>query len=256
MPVYKYFGHPARFHGKPLMHLLTNLKEFGRGRIISRTSWDVDVTSGPSFYRVLWAQPLMDKETVEGRVVAEMVRKGVRYQEPVDLANIAPVPDFKLVARDQESEFCQWEKLRDFSTDVDFVTEPKNFTLPPLLKLLMERNLSERGESGNESGNSFFLPHYKTYTVKDKEVIKLPGEEKERIVKHQETVTKCEGVASYQYRDLDVETNYRDILSQLPDEPPYPQPAVGMRLYKIPVSDKFEKFKEEIRTDEHNTFFP
>jgi len=249
MPVHKYFGHPARYHGKPLMHLLTNLKEFGRGRIISRTSWDSDITSGPSFYRVLWAQPLMDKETVEGRVVAEMVRKGVRYQEPVDLANIASVPDFRLVARDQEPEFCQWEKLRDFTTDVDFVTEPKYFTLPPLLKLLMERNLSERGESRDE--NVDLLPHYKTYTVKNKDIIKLPDEE--RIVTHQETVTRCEGVASYQYRDK-VESNYREM--QLPDEPPYPQPAVGMRLYKLPVSDKFDKFKEEIRTEEHNTFFP
>ena len=29
------------------------------------------------------SQPLMDKDTLEGRVVAERVRKGVRYQEPV-----------------------------------------------------------------------------------------------------------------------------------------------------------------------------
>ena len=26
MPVYKYFGYPARFHGKPLFHILCHLK--------------------------------------------------------------------------------------------------------------------------------------------------------------------------------------------------------------------------------------
>lgn len=253
MPIYKYFGHPARYHGKPLMHLLTNLKEFGRGRIISRTSWDADVKSGPSFYRVLWAQPLMDQETVEGRVVAQMVRKGVRYQEPVDLAEIAPIPDFRLVPRDEESEFCQWDKLRNFSPEIDCVTEPKHFSLPPLLRLLMERNMKERGETGVEE--NFLLPHYKTYSVKDKETIQLPEERKGRVVKHQETVTKFEGVESYQYMESGT-ANYRELLSQMPEEPPYPQPGVGMRLYKIPVSDKIGKFKEEVRTEEHNTYFP
>lgn len=256
MPVYKYFGNPARYHGKPLMHLLCNLKETGRGRIVSRVSHEVDQASGPSFYRVLWAQPLMDKETKEGRVVAEKVRKGVRYLEPVDLASIAPIPDFRLVSRDEEAEFCKWDKLRDYSPKVDCVTEPKYFSMPPLLGLLMDRNMKERGEVAG--AESHLLPHYKTYVPKDQEADLLPGEKKERVVRHQETITMCEGEANYQYGDK-VEAVYHPapgVLDLLPEEPPFPQPLVGMRLYKVPISDKFNKHKEEVRTEEHNTYLP
>jgi hypothetical protein len=58
MPMYKYFGYPARFHGKPLFHLLCNLKEFGRGRVVTRTSHQPEPgrPALPSFYRILWAQ--------------------------------------------------------------------------------------------------------------------------------------------------------------------------------------------------------
>ena len=121
-------------------------QEFGKGRVLVRSSHEVEPnhSSQPSFYRILWAQvtfetrscgqskeyylfyqPLMDKHTLEGRVVAERVRHGVRwndwmiemdwpftiiksrYQEPVDLADIAPLPDFKLIPREKEAEVCR-----------------------------------------------------------------------------------------------------------------------------------------------------
>ena len=75
MPVYKYFGHPAKYHGKPLFHILSNLKNFGVGRIITRSSYETEDknVAGPSFYRILWVQPLMDQESLLGSVVAEKV---------------------------------------------------------------------------------------------------------------------------------------------------------------------------------------
>ena len=75
MPIYKYFGQPAKFHGKPLFHILSNLKNFGVGRIITRSSYETEdkQTDAPSFYRILWVQPLMDKESLFGSVVAEKV---------------------------------------------------------------------------------------------------------------------------------------------------------------------------------------
>eukprot|EP00092_Neocalanus_flemingeri_P037497 GFUD01040830.1.p1 GENE.GFUD01040830.1~~GFUD01040830.1.p1 ORF type:complete len:262 (+),score=80.19 GFUD01040830.1:651-1436(+) len=261
MPVYKYFGHPAKYHGKPLFHILCNLKDFGKGRVVTRSVFEKDPSQSelPSFYRILWAQPLMDSDTVEGRVVAEKVKSGVRYTEPVDLASLAPVPDFKLISRQDEAGFCKWEKLRDFSPDVDFVTEPKYFTVPPLLKLLMERNMAERKETPGEE--SFLLPHYKTFTPKNKEVVTMPDERYStttRIEFHQETVTRCEGTDSYQYGDT-VATQHRldpawDLLSLLPEEPPMPSPAVGMRLYRWP--DDSRKHKEEVRTEEHSNYCP
>ena len=62
------------------------------------------------------------------------------------MQDIAPSPDFKLISKDQEAEYCKFDQIRDFSATVDFVTEPKYYTMPPLLKLLMERNLKERNE--------------------------------------------------------------------------------------------------------------
>ena len=76
MPVYKYFGFPAKYHGKPLFHILSNLKNFGVGRIITRSSYETEdkpTVGGPSFYRILWVQPLMDQESLLGSVVAEKV---------------------------------------------------------------------------------------------------------------------------------------------------------------------------------------
>ena len=75
MPVYKYFGFPAQHHGKPLFHILSNLKNFGVGRIITRSSYETEEkkVAGPSFYRILWVQPLMDQESLLGSVVAEKV---------------------------------------------------------------------------------------------------------------------------------------------------------------------------------------
>lgn len=249
MPVYKYFGAPAKYHGKPLFHVLSNLKEFGKGRIISRAGFQDEK---PSFYRVLFAQPLMDQKSEEGRVLVEKVRNGVRYTEPVDLSEIAALPDFVLIPKRQEEQFCKWSEIRDYSVEKDVVTEPKYFTVPPLLRLLMSREMKKRGEVGEEvSEDKLLLPHFKTFKVKDREELE-PG----KVEKFQETVTRCEGTAEYSYADQ-ISPQYRygaldkteDILRKLPEEQPFPTPEVGMRLYKLPWSNMTKWNKEEPRTD-------
>jgi len=257
MPVYKYFGKPALYHGKPLFHILSNLKNFGVGRIISRSSFEAEPSHNekPSFYRILWVQPLMDDKSLEGRVVAERVRHGIRYTQPVQLQEVAPVPDFRLVAKDAEAEYCQWDKVRDFSAELDIIPEPKHYSMPPLLKLLMERNLKERNETPGEE--SFLLPRYKTARPHNHEHTATPGS---KYVKeyHQEHERRFEGTADYNYSDLisdDLKvTDHISILDQLPEEPPMPAPAVGMRLYHWP--DTSRRHKEDIRTEEHNTIYP
>ena len=257
MPIYKYFGHPAKYHGKPLLHILSNLKNFGVGRIIARSSFEKEPSHGdqPSFYRILWVQPMMEAQSVAGSVVAERVRRGVRYTEPVQLRDVAPVPDFKLVPRDLEQEYCKWDKVRDFNPEIDFVTEPKYYTMPPLLKLLMERNLKERNETPHEE--SFVLPRYKTFKPKNMEVTPLKGDRNKKEF-FQETESRFEGVASYNYSEQILDrfrvAEAGPVLAQLPEEPPMPSPAVGMRLYHWP--DTSRRHKEEVRTEEHDTFYP
>ena len=173
------------------------------------------------------------------------------------LQDIAPLPDFKLVSKSDESEFCRWESVRDYSPEVDRVTEPRYFTMPPLLRLLMERNLKERNETPGEE--SFLLPHYKTYTPKNFEMFDCAEVWNKQLPEEfQETMTVCEGTASHNYADkIDQEFRVEEpvsILDQLPEEAPMPAPALGMRLYHRP--DTSRRHKEEIRTEEHNTFFP
>jgi len=244
MPVHKYFGAPAKYHGKPLFHILSNLKNFGRGRIITRAGFKEEK---PSFYRVLFAQPLMDKKSEEGRAIVEKVFNGVRYTKPVDLSQIAPLPDFILLPKNEEQAFCQWDKIRDYSPEIDVVVEPKHFTVPPLLRLLMERDAAARGEVITE--DDLLLPHYKTYIPKDRVELE-PGKE----VVFQETITKCSGTAGYNYADeirgefsYGARDNAERVMEELPDEMPFPTPFVGMRLYKIPWSNMDKRNKEDKR---------
>jgi hypothetical protein len=64
-------------------------------------------------------------------VVAERVRAGVRYQEPVDLADLAPLPDFVLVEREREEEVCRWSTLRMFSEEVSSLCPSSPSSLRP-----------------------------------------------------------------------------------------------------------------------------
>lgn len=242
MPVYKYFGSPAIYHGKSLFHILCNLKEFGAGRIVTRSTFDSEAS--PCFYRILFAQPLMDEKTLEGRVIAEKIHKGVRYTEPVDLSKLASIPDFRLVPRDEEEVVCQWEQLRDYSPEKDFVVKPKHFTIPPLMKILMEREMEKRGEVATEE--SFLLPAFKTYPTLN---LTTTGNKKVgfKEEKHQETVIKCEGTASHNYNSSipSLLRTKGEVLEDFPDERPMPTPAVGMRMYKIQWEGK--KHKEDVR---------
>jgi hypothetical protein len=81
---YVYVGLEPIHHGRKLLKLLSNLKNFGRGRIVYRC--DEQNHPEPSFYRILLAQPEMDEKLEEGRVVVEQVHRGVRYTKPVNLS--------------------------------------------------------------------------------------------------------------------------------------------------------------------------
>lgn len=234
MPIIKYFGAPAKYHGLPLFHILSNLKNFGRGRIITRANFKDEK---PSFYRVLFAQPLMEDKSEQGRAIVEKVRNGVRYTEPVDLSKIADLPDFILISKHEEDKFCKWETLRDYNPEIDVVVEPKYYKAPPLLRLLMEREMKERGEEVTEE--RLLLPHYKTHTIKNRDELEAGKEEV-----YQETITRCEGTADYMYSDkIRPEYSYGavessdEVLERLPKEQPFPTPEVGMRLYKLPWSN-------------------
>lgn len=92
---YLYFGEKSLYSGKPLFKILCRLKNFGEGRIIYRTIDHYDYPGEISFYRILKAQPEMDEETLLGRVVAERVFRGIRYDYPHIISDKVHKPDFR-----------------------------------------------------------------------------------------------------------------------------------------------------------------
>ena len=142
---YVYVGHPSIYHGKKLFRLLSQLKNCGQGRIIYRSTEQEHPE--PSFYRILLAQPEMDSKLEKGRVVAERIFRGKRRLEPFNLSEEAQFPDFKLVPKDQEDEFCRWNEVQDYVHEIDAEVRPKAYEMPPLLKLYVERNRKNLCES-------------------------------------------------------------------------------------------------------------
>jgi len=158
---YLFFGKTSLCRGKPLFKLLCKLKDHGQGRIVCSTLEMDDFPGEISFYRVLLAQPLMDKDTLHGRVVAERVFKGRRYKEPVVLSSVAHKPDFLLIPKADEESFCQWDSILDYDKARDAPHMSKYIDMPPLLKEVVRRNRLARGESMREE--NFLLPAYKIY---------------------------------------------------------------------------------------------
>jgi hypothetical protein len=150
---YVRIGEPTIYKGKALFKILCNLKDCGRGRIVYRTS---DYHYHPEkvhFMRILHAQPLMDKETVEGNVVVERVFHNLRKLEPQVISSIVQKPDFRL---------CQWDKVRDYDPAVDAERRPRYMEMPPLLRKVMERSIRAKGE--RVKPEDLLLPAYKNYT--------------------------------------------------------------------------------------------
>lgn len=159
---YLYFGKTSLYKGRPLFKLLCKLRDHGRGRIVYRTIDHYDRPGEISFFRILLAQPLMDQDTLHGRVVAERVYRGLRQPEPVVLSSVAHKPDFRLVPKDEEEEFCQWDKVRDYEKGRDAPSKPASIEMPPLMREYIKRSRRSRGESVEDK--DFHLPGAKIYS--------------------------------------------------------------------------------------------
>jgi len=159
MPLVK-VGLDAVHHGKKLFPLLCNLKNFGKGRIIYSTL--EQQFPEPSFYRVLLAQPEMDDDMQFGRIVAERVYRGVKFPTPFNMSGKqTKFPDYRLVPKDEEDLFCRWSEVEEYEPERHAPKRAKHMEMPPLLRLVMERNFAERREAVTQE--SFLLPAYKIY---------------------------------------------------------------------------------------------
>jgi hypothetical protein len=156
---YVYIGEPSVYYGKRLFKLLCQVKHYGQGRIVYRSTEQNHPE--PTFYRILLAQPEKDDKLNLGRIVAERIFRGRRRKELAILSEEAQFPDFKLVPKDKEATFCRWDQVKDFVHERDAELKPKWMEMPPLLKKIVIRNRQAHGETCNE--DDLKLPAYKIY---------------------------------------------------------------------------------------------
>ena len=68
-----------------------------------------------------------------------------------------------LIIVDEEEAFCRWNEVQDYDPAKHAPERSKYMQMPPLMRLVVERNRKARNESVKEA--DFLLPAYKTYNT-------------------------------------------------------------------------------------------
>uniref|UniRef100_L7LVC0 Putative mitochondrial ribosomal protein s34 n=1 Tax=Rhipicephalus pulchellus TaxID=72859 RepID=L7LVC0_RHIPC len=138
MPRIKYIGYPSPYVGKHLLWLLGNLKNFGVGRVVTRTSFER--YPEPSYYVITKVRPYMDDANQYGDVWAETVFRGRRLG--VIQLESPQVPDYKLVPKSEEARLLSLPVVDPVAKVL-----PRYLKMPPLMRIIVERDLKAKGLS-------------------------------------------------------------------------------------------------------------
>ena len=135
MPRIVYVGLPSKLHGKHLMKILANLKDFGVGRMFLRGA-ATKRFSKPSFVVVSRVEPAMDPDTIWGNVYAheynQCIDRGVQIIR-------SEWPDYQLVAKEDEQMYFDMV-IRNPPMKI----LPRELEPAPLLRMLLERDFKMR----------------------------------------------------------------------------------------------------------------
>ncbi|XP_034933933.1 uncharacterized protein mRpS34 [Chelonus insularis] len=152
MTAYKYVGRKTPFKGKPLWEIIGNLKNYGVGRLIFRNQFQR--YDEVCFYKILkaaaWPNPvyqirpefvnfLFPRRCI---VLVEEYFRGVKNNEIVQLYHETYKDDFHLIPKDEEYKYFERVKPREERI------LPKTMELPPLMKIVMERQFKAKGVDG------------------------------------------------------------------------------------------------------------
>ncbi|XP_064486552.1 uncharacterized protein LOC135398920 [Ornithodoros turicata] len=137
MPRIHYIGYPSRFHGKYLLWILGNLKDFGVGRVVTRSIFDRYPEQ--TYWIIKRVVPFMDPNNNYGDVWAEHVFRGRRIPGEI-LMQDSHLPDFRLVPKGEE------HKLLGIPLDESPPKIlPRERPFSPLLRMIIERDLRAKG---------------------------------------------------------------------------------------------------------------
>jgi len=126
--------------GKFLWEILTQLKGFGLGRMVTKNEWSRKWPSQPSFCLIRRVRPGMDRWLHSGTMWAEWTFRGRAlgmFQFDKDLNR----SDWRLIHRDEEHLFST---IKETMSDVIL---PARFPLPPLQTYMSKQYAKRSGQS-------------------------------------------------------------------------------------------------------------
>ncbi|KAH8380425.1 hypothetical protein KR009_010667 [Drosophila setifemur] len=126
--VIKYIGRTTDFRGNTLWELVSELPNWGVGRMLIRNMFQR--YPEPCYMRILKVQAVDDQpgEVRKVRVTVEKTWRGVTQPKPVEIYSTSYKADYELVPQEQESQYLKNDKK------VEQVVLPTKIDLPPLLR--------------------------------------------------------------------------------------------------------------------------
>ncbi|XP_072043775.1 small ribosomal subunit protein mS34-like [Amphiura filiformis] len=133
--------HPWRT-GKNLFDLLSQLPNFGVGRIVTRGKWLHQFPNEPCYYRITRVKVDCTKpELNSGEAWGIPTMRG--YSRPNNEAQISSAwkREWKLIRKSEEDEFTAYTPK-----ETDFHEVPTHCKVPPLLAEMMKRDQQAQGQ--------------------------------------------------------------------------------------------------------------
>ncbi|CAG0897651.1 unnamed protein product [Darwinula stevensoni] len=106
----KYVGRTTAWQGKRIWEILCNLKDFGKGRLLTKGMWEFKYPNEISYIKVLKAEPIMDQENKFGAVWCKQVFRNQHDGERLMRKGVYS-PDWKLIHKEDEHKYLEAPKV-------------------------------------------------------------------------------------------------------------------------------------------------
>jgi len=144
MPRLSYIGnYNVLADGKILFEILTQLRNFGIGRIVTKNEWMRRWPAQPSYLVIRKVEPKMDRWLARGKVLADWIYRGkplgiYAFDKEIDHS------DWRLVHKHEEEQFRRCEN--------PFVERrvPSQVPLSPLERFLWQEKQKKQGQESPE----------------------------------------------------------------------------------------------------------
>ncbi|GFN74833.1 28S ribosomal protein s34, mitochondrial [Plakobranchus ocellatus] len=161
MPITRYIGRDPIFKGKSLYEIARQLRDLGVGRIVYRQSQSTRWPGQKTYFRLTKVVPdATCTEFKTGSAWGEEVFRGKK--RGITEITTGHKYDWVLVPKDEEDAFCNETEV----FDIDPQSIPKTMACPPLLEMVIQKDLKASGQPVPEKVQ---LPFFSEGYIKDLE---------------------------------------------------------------------------------------